>query len=85
MGGILICSLSVALHQMRAVCSTGNHAVLLEEKDAAIWVCEEVLEEHEWVSPITISLKRRSAGGIGLRTRCSLCGPSRLKIPIGLS
>ena len=21
------------------------------------WVCEEVLEEHEWVSPLTISLE----------------------------
>ena len=32
------------------------------------WVCEEALGEHEWV----LERRRRSAGGVGLRYRCSL-------------
>ena len=37
--------------------------------------CGEVLVEHEWVHPLTISLKeKRSVEGIGLQTRCSVCG-----------
>ena len=49
---------------------------MLSIMESATWVCEEVLEEHEWVSPLTISLKEEEVLRelTGLRIRCSLCG-----------
>ena len=31
--------------------------MMLTIMESVNWVCEEVLEEHEWVSPLTISMK----------------------------
>ena len=30
---------------------------MLSATESVKWVCEEVLEEHEWVSPLTVSMK----------------------------
>ena len=66
-------------YQMRAVWWRGNHAALPEEKDAVNYGKCQLgpwgSSGETWVGilPYYFFERKRSAHGIGLRTRCSLC------------
>ena len=51
-----ICSLYVSTPN---ACCVMDRKRMLSIMESVNWVCEEVLEERGWVSPLTVSLKEK--------------------------